>query len=215
MSGWRTRRKRLHFVDALSVMNKVLSNVPPEIPVGSTILYPTETVYGLGCRYEDDDALNAIYRLMGRDCKVTVDLIESERSWVEEHFELPHTASTLMDAHWPGPLAMLLKPIDPEHFRNVIHEGFVGVRVSGSPISRTLAAACGGGIVSTSANLSGEPTPLSWQQCPGSIREGVSIVIDGGELAKAPPSTLIRFDENGAVDVLRQGSVRVDQYAST
>ena len=78
-----------------------------------------------------------------------------------------------------------------------------------------LAAACGGGIVSTSANLSGEPTPLSWQQCPDSIREGVSIVIDGGELVKAPPSTLIRFDENGAVDVLRQGSVRVDQYAST
>ena len=67
-------------------MNKVLSNVPPEIPVGSTILYPTETVYGLGCRYDDDDALKAIYRLKGRDGKVPVALIASERSWVEEHF---------------------------------------------------------------------------------------------------------------------------------
>ena len=214
MSGWRTRRKRLHFVDALSVMNKVLSNIPSEIPVGTTILYPTETVYGLGCRYDDDDALKAIYRLKGRDGKVPVALIASERSWVEEHFHLPPTAAALMNAHWPGPLAMLLKPIDPEHFRNVIHEGFVGVRVSGSAVSRALAEACGGGIVSTSANLSGEPTPLSWRQCPASIREGVSLVIDGGELAKAPPSTLIRFDESGAVEVLRQGSVQVNPHAS-
>ena len=191
-------------------MNKILKTVPPEIPVGSTILYPTETVYGLGCRYDDEEALASIYRLKGRDSKVPVALIASDRSWVEAHFQLPHSATALMDAHWPGPLAMLLKPKDLERFRNVIHEGLVGVRVSGSRVSRDLAAACGGGVVSTSANLSGEPTPLSWQQCPSSIQEGVSLVIDGGELVAAPPSTLIRFHETGGIDVLRQGSVRVN-----
>ena len=71
-------------------MNKILKTVPPEIPVGSTILYPTETVYGLGCRYDDEEALASIYRLKGRDSKVPVALIASDRSWVEAHFQLPH-----------------------------------------------------------------------------------------------------------------------------
>ena len=52
-----------------------------------------------------------------------VALIASDRSWVEEHFSFRTLPTALMDAHWPGPLAMLLKPKDLERFRNVIHEG--------------------------------------------------------------------------------------------
>ncbi len=190
-------------------MNKVQSSVPKEISFGSTILYPTETVYGLGCRYDDGEALQAIYSLKGRDKKVPVALIASEEHWVERHFQVPACASPLMKAHWPGPLAMLLRPKAPQLFQNVVHEGFVGVRVSGSTKSRELAAACGGAIVSTSANLSGEPTPLHWQQCTQSILDGVSLIIDGGALDAALPSTLIRFNGESEVEILRQGPVRI------
>ena len=92
-------------------------------------------------------------------------------------------------------------------FSEVIYEGFVGIRVSGSRLSRELAAACGGAVVSTSANLSGEPTPLHWRNCPDTILGSVGLIIDGGELDQALPSTLIRFDGGRGVTVLRQGSV--------
>jgi len=191
----------------IRTMSNIVQSVPAAISAGTTILYPTETVYGLGCRFDDAAALKALYELKGRSSKIPVALIASESSWVVENFKIPPAASALMEAHWPGPLAMLLEPHNPDAFSEVIYEGFVGIRVSGSRISRELAAACGGAVVSTSANLSGEPTPLHWQNCPDTVLSSVGLIIDGGELAQALPSTLIRFDEEAGVTVLRQGSV--------
>ena len=105
---------------------------------------------------------------------------------------------------------MLLEPKDEHRFQHVIHEGRVGIRVSGSSLARALAKSCGGAVVSTSANLSGEPTPLHWRDCPPAVTEQVSLIVDGGALPVAPPSTLIGFTgEEGTIQVLRQGSIVV------
>ena len=191
-------------------MNNILNSAPSEVLPGTTILYPTETVYGLGCRFDDPDALDALYRMKGRASKIPVALIACSIAWVKEHFLLPSAAEALIQRYWPGPLAMLLEPKDTVLFRHVIHEGFVGIRVSGSSISRDLAKVCGGAVVSTSANLSGESTPLDWRECPAAVTDAVTLIVDGGTLAEAPPSTLIRFSGPGAdIEVLRQGSVTV------
>ena len=190
-----------------AAMSNIVQSVPAAISSGTTILYPTETVYGLGCRFDDASALQALYDMKGRSSKVPVALIASTADWVLDNFKVPKAAMALMELHWPGPLAMLLEPYNTDVFSEVIYEGFVGIRVSGSSISRELAAACGGAVVSTSANLSGEPTPLHWQNCPDTVLGSVGLIIDGGELAQALPSTLIRFDGEEGVTVLRQGSV--------
>lgn len=193
-------------------MKNKVAVVPDIIPYGTTILYPTETVYGLGCRFDDKKALQDLYALKGRSTKVPVALIAETSAWVLQHFEVPSIGQELMANHWPGPLAMLLKPKNPRLFEAVAHEGFVGIRVSGSAVSRQLAKACGGAVVSTSANLSGEPTPLNWRDCPSSLLGSVGLVVDGGTLESALPSTLIRFSDDGqAIEVLRQGSVVVSE----
>ena len=197
----------------MSTMILKSAHIPGEIQMGTTLLYPTETVYGLGCRFDDAAALQHIYRLKGRESGVPVALICDTIEWVQEHFRIPAHAMDLMKAHWPGALAMLLKPKRPELFGTLVYQEHVGVRVSGLALARELATASGGALVSTSANLSGEPTPLSWQDCPASIRDGVSIIIDGGSLRPSEPSTLIRITEanaqNRGFDVIRQGSVRL------
>lgn len=174
---------------------------------GAVVLYPTETVYGLGGRACDAASALRIAELKGRGLQPLIVLLDgaTARALLPQ---LPEAGRALAARHWPGPLTLVvpraLCAAIPGGVADEVLAGAegVGVRWSGHPVAEALVAAVGP-ITSTSANPHGAPTPLRAQDC----LLQVDAVVDGGELAPSAPSTLVDARDGR---VLRQGAIRVD-----
>lgn len=162
---------------------------------GGVIVFPTDTAYGLGGDYANQQVIDRILAIKGRtDRKFTV--IASSLEQVQQYFDLAPRARELAQQHWPGPLSI------------VVSDQF-SVRVPDNDIARAIAHAAGIPIIATSANRSGAGetyTLTDAQQALG--QDAVDAWIDGGTREKRPPSTIIKVNTNG-VHVLRQGPIIV------
>ncbi|WP_448382428.1 L-threonylcarbamoyladenylate synthase [Desulfosoma sp.] len=190
---------------------RVPQDLEEELRRGGVVVYPTETVYGLGGNPEIPGVLDRIYGIKGRPSGKALPLIaadvETVRQWVVWR---PDPLDRLADAFWPGPLTLVLEA-SPRVPKGVASsEGTVAVRVSSHPVAGMLARACGGWIVATSANLSGQPPVSDPAALPSALLHAVDGLVDGGPLVPTPPSTLVavRF-RHGRVSwaVLREGAV--------
>lgn len=173
---------------------------------GGLILYPTDTVWGLGCDATNAEAVDRIYRLKRSENKKSMLVLCGSADMVVRYvdkapaiaFEVMEMATTPLTAILPG--AVGLAP-------NLIpDEGTLGVRIPDHEFCRRLLRAFGKPIVSTSANLSGEPTPAGLQEVVREIVDGVDYVVDprfeGHPTRKA--SSIIAFGEGGEVKVIRK-----------
>jgi L-threonylcarbamoyladenylate synthase len=159
---------------------------------GAVVLYPTETVYGLGGRAGDSASALRIAALKGRPPGGLVVLCAAPPL-------RDPVALALAAALWPGPLTLIVEAwpgLAPEVLGP---DGTVAVRPPSHPAAARLVAAVGP-LTSTSANLSGEPPLLD----PADCRLAVDAVVDGGVLPRRPPSTLVRAEDGR---ILREGAV--------
>lgn len=173
---------------------------------GGIVVYPTETVYGVGCALHPD-ALEALARFKGsrpfllliRDAGDAPGL-----RWTDD-------ARRLADAFWPGPLTLALTADDGAYPAQVVGpDGGVAVRVSPHEAIPELLGAAGGPITSTSANEPGRPPAMDGEAAAvvGSAVESEGsrvLVLDGGRLPAARPSTIVRCAET--TRLLREGAV--------
>jgi L-threonylcarbamoyladenylate synthase len=113
----------------------------------------------------------------------------------------------LADRFWPGPLTLVLPARQGLSEALIGHGGGVGVRVSPNPVACALAAAVGGVLTATSANLSGETPARTLMQARQSLGAQISIYLDGGELRSDAPSTVLEFGNDGGFRVLREGVI--------
>ncbi len=175
------------------------------------LAYPTETVYGLGCRPRASDVA-VLARLKGRRTDKPFLLLVSGRDMAEAHgLVLTPAAKTLADHFWPGPLTLVLAGGEgrlPDALRGP--EGGIAVRWTSHAGIARLVAALGAPITSTSANRPGGPT------APGvgailetfgeAVRAGTLVILDGGVLGNVPPSTVV--DCTGALPrLVREGAI--------
>lgn len=195
--------------------------IPPLVPVprdleellhrGGVIIYPTETVYGLGGNPEIPGVVDRIYAIKGRPSGKPLPLIAADvdavRKWTVWRTD---PLDRLAEAFWPGPLTLVLEASPRVPKAVASSEGTVAVRVSSHPVAGMLARACGGWIVATSANLSGQSPVSDPAAIPSALLHAVDGLVDGGPLAPSSPSTLVavRF-HHGRVSwaVLREGAV--------
>jgi L-threonylcarbamoyladenylate synthase len=158
---------------------------------GGIAIYPTETVYGIGVRYDDEQALARLFALKGRDSRKALLLLlprAEDLRLVSSH--VPPEALRLAVRFWPGPLTLVV-PAAPDVPELITGGGStVGCRVSSSPAASTLVRNCGMPITSTSANPSGGPNPARISDIPGDILLRADIVIDAGPAAGSLPSTV-------------------------
>lgn len=157
---------------------------------GGVVIYPTETVYGLGCAPSDPDATKRILQIKQRADK-PLPLVCSSIEVARRIVQFNPTAEKLAEKFWPGPLMMVL----PKKMDYPVYVTFgkktLGIRVSGSEVSRRLASLSAGVIVSTSANKSGANPPLTAQEAINQIGREVDVVIDGGPCEGQLPSTVL------------------------
>jgi L-threonylcarbamoyladenylate synthase len=157
---------------------------------GGIAIYPTETVYGLGCAPSDPDATKKILQIKERAEK-PLPLICSSIEFARRIVKFNATAEKLAERFWPGPLMMILPnrvdyPIWVTHGKKTL-----GIRVPGSDVARKLAELSAGVIVSTSANKSGATPPQTAKEAIDQIGHKVDVVVDGGPSPGQLPSTII------------------------
>ncbi len=169
---------------------------------GDVIAYPTETVYGLGVDPFNAEALARLYAIKRRDPGNPVLLVVSNlRQLSPLTPAMNQAAKAYAAAFWPGPLSLLLDAAKglPESLLGP--GGKVCVRLTSCAIAAALCEAFGGAIVSTSANVSGEPAARRAADVP---QTGVAICIEGGELKAGPASTVL---DPATRTILREGAV--------
>lgn len=180
---------------------------------GGVVIYPTETVYGMGCIPSDPAAAMRICEIKGRAEK-PLPLICGDIEMARKVVQFNVTAEKLAEAFWPGPLMFILPskvvyPMWVTHGKNTL-----GLRVPGAEVPRKLAQLAGGVIVSTSANISGEPPATTAKEALSKTGFKVDLVVDGGPSPGGKPSTII--DLSGKeMWILRSGPISGTQIMET
>ncbi len=173
---------------------------------GGIILYPTDTVWGLGCDATNAAAVERIYRLKRSENKKSMLVLCASADMVVRYVDkAPGIAFEVMELA-TSPLTLILPGATGLAANLIPDEGTLGVRVPDHRFCRQLLRALGRPVVSTSANISGQATPAGLQEVAREIVEGVDYVVDprfeGRPTRKA--SSIIAFGEGGEVKVIRE-----------
>lgn len=186
-------------------MNEI-KKVVEILRAGGLVLYPTDTVWGLGCDATNEKAVEKIFKLKKReDSKsliVLVDSVDRLSAYVEDVPDVALDLAELADK----PLTIIY-PRGKNLAPNVLAEdGSVGIRVTNEEFSKALCYAFRKPIISTSANISGNPTPENFYQIEDEIKNGVDYVVEARreDYEKKSPSSIIKFEKNGTFVVLRK-----------
>jgi L-threonylcarbamoyladenylate synthase len=176
---------------------------------GGIVAYPTETFYGLGALWHRRDALRRLAEAKLRPEGKPLPLLAADLAQVAEvALPLGPAAARLAARFWPGPLTLVVPAAAAVPPEITAGTGTVGVRIPGSEVARALSAAAGGALVSTSANLTGEPPPATPQALSPALLARIDGVLDAGPAPGGLPSTVVAVVEGeGRVVLLREGAV--------
>lgn len=172
---------------------------------GGIILYPTDTIWGIGCDATDSKAIERIYRLKKRaDAKAMLSLVGSEGQLQGFVKDIPEVAWQLIDAA-VNPLTIIYDHPAGLSEKLVAEDGSAGIRITSEPFSRTLCMRLKHPIVSTSANVSGERAPLNFEDISEEIRNGVDYVVKFRQCDKMAhtPSNIIKVGDGGLIKIIR------------
>ena len=177
------------------------------IQAGGVIVYPTETLYGIGSNAWDGSAIAKIralkYRTEQKPILVIARSQEQVRLLAEEISPL---AQRFIDAFWPGPLTLVFKASNQVPDLLSRGTGTIGVRIPSSAVCLRLLELAGCPLTSSSANLSGQPPLMTVGEIQRAIPKGIDLFLDGGQLPPSRPSTVL--DVTGDVArILRKGAI--------
>lgn len=172
---------------------------------GGIILYPTDTVWGIGCDARNADAVAKIYKLKRReDSKSMLVLVSSEGMLQRTVKEVPEIAWQLIDAA-VNPMTIVYDDAIGIAPNLIADDGSLGIRITYERFSNTLCERMRGPIVSTSANISGQPAPHIFSEISPEILEGVDYVCKFRQNDNTPaiPSNIIKITRGNIVKVIR------------
>lgn len=172
---------------------------------GGIILYPTDTVWGIGCDATNPEAVRRIYDLKRRsDAKSMLVLVGSEGELQRTVRDIPDAAWMLIEAA-VNPLTIIYDHPVGLAPGLLAEDGSVGVRITSETFSRTLCQRLRHPVVSTSANISGEKTPALYSEISSEIIDGVDYVVRfrRDDTRRARPSNIIKVSDSDIVKVIR------------
>jgi L-threonylcarbamoyladenylate synthase len=178
---------------------------------GDVIVFPTETLYGLGADALNFSAVEKVFQLKGRDPNNPFPVLISDRSMLDSLVAtVTPLADKLMRHFWPGPLTLVL-PARNDIPRPLVNStGGVGVRISSQSIATAIVSMLGQPVTATSANPSGQPGAQTLAQAQNYFAGRIEVFIDGGTLTSATGSTVAAVTER-EIKMIRAGEISIAQ----
>ncbi len=193
--------------DLISIDNFDIETVAKTLTNGQIILYPTETVYGLGVNIYREDALKKLSELKGRQSdKPFSCMISSPKDLNTLCKTVPLYVEKLIETFWPGPVTFVLKADDSVPRSVVSSQSKIGLRYPSHPLTRVLMQVHPQPVVSTSANFIGQPAPVTFDDVSEELLNKIDLVIDAGACKWRCPSTVVDVSETEPV-LLREGAI--------
>ena len=194
--------KELETILDKNLLNKTLKS-------GGVIAFVTDTVWGLGCLPSNENGVEKIYEIKGRDrTKPLILMSNNIENLIPYVKEIPQQAQKLIEKYFPGALTLVLEKSDKTKDYITSNKNTVGVRVPNNEFFEKLCSMIDGGVLATtSANLSDHPSSKTYEEATNSIGELVDIIFeDYGYSCKGKESTVVLVTADSH-KVLRQGSV--------
>ena len=179
-----------------------LAEAAGAVAKGGVICYPTDTLYGLGCDPLNAQAVRRTMEAKGRGSKpmpILVRNLDTARKFAY----VSERAERLAQEFWPGPLTMVLQARE-ELPTTLISEGKVGIRSPKHPICLDLLQLCSGGLVGTSANLTGRTPATTAEEALNQLGDRIDLILDGGRVPLGVASTVIDLTQPRLV-LVREG----------
>ena len=172
---------------------------------GGIILYPTDTIWGIGCDATNEKAVQRVYELKRRtDNKAMLVLMDSEAKLDRYVSDVPDIAWDLISVS-DKPLTIIYSSAKNLATNLLGADGSVGIRITNEEFSKKLCERFRKPLVSTSANVSGEPSPANFSEVSEVIKAGVDYIVRyrQDDMSKAAPSGIIKLGAGGLVQVIR------------
>ena len=183
---------------------QTLNQAVETLKKGGLILYPTDTIWGIGCDASNEDAVAKIFKLKKReDSNALICLVADDRMLKKYIKKIPEVAYDIFDVS-EDPITIIYD--DPQNLaKNLIaSDNTIAIRIPNDDFCFQLLRRFNGAIVSTSANMSGFPTPKSFKEISLEIVKGVDYVVNlHHEKISTKPSAIIKLGNDGTVKIIR------------
>ncbi len=182
-----------------------MKRIVSELAAGRLIVYPTETVYGLGCDPFDETAVKKVYMAKRRPFDMPMSIAVKDLAMMEELTVLDDRARRLAKRFMPGPLTLIVtkRPMVPDILTASTNE--IGIRIPDHPVALRIIEEFGP-LVSTSANIHSHKNPLLCQDAIDDLGGSVSVYVDAGKSRYGKPSTIVQLNE-GRAALIRPGAI--------
>ncbi len=188
----------------ISCNNVGIQKAAQIINKGGIVIFPTDTVYGIGCDPYNQKAVFSLYKIKKREKTKPLPVIGYSKKELEKIAEFNDKAEKIAEMFWPGPITLILKVKDENIKKSLGLGKKIAVRVPNNQCVLSLLKECKL-LVATSANISGTTSLTDPNDCKRDLN-GYDLLIDGGILSDNGESTIVEIDEN-KLRVVRSGSV--------
>ena len=175
---------------------------------GGTVIFPTDTVYGLGANAGDDSAVEKIFEIKNRDKKKPINVLIADFEDILKVAEIPtREEGKLIEKFWPGPLTIILKRKENVANMAASNGETIGIRMPKSEIARNLIREVGFPLATTSVNISGDEPATKIDKIDEKVLEKVDFVLENDEKCSEIASTIFEF-KDGKPEILREGEIK-------
>lgn len=172
------------------------------IKSGGIVVFPTDTVYGIGCDPYNKEAIQKIYKIKSRESSKSLPILAFSKEVATKIAEFDKNAEKIAEKIWPGPLTLILKLTDEKLKASLNIDNKIAIRVPKHQCTLELLEKCNF-LVGTSANISGMGPFRNPEECYQNIQD-FDLFLDGGTITSGGESTIIEFEE-GKLKIHREG----------
>lgn len=177
------------------------------IEKGGTVVFPTDTVYGIGCNPYNENGIKSLYRIKNRKLSKLFPILGLSKKELSNIAFFDKRADKIAEKYWPGDITLVLKLKDEKLKKLLNLDEKIAVRVPNNKCILSILEKCKL-IIGTSANVSGSKSFNDPEECFRNI-SGYDLFVDGGKIVSKGESTVIEIDD--AIKVLRQGTISKDE----
>ena len=193
----------------MTISNSDAKEIAAIVKKGELIVYPSETVYGIGANIFDEAAIKKLFLAKNRPFDMPLSVGVADKEMASSIAVIDEHADKLIDAFMPGPLTIIVKKKDcvPDIVTSNSHK--VGIRIPDHHVAQQIIKLTGP-IVATSANLHSKPDAVRMEEAQDQLGDAVTAYIDSGPCTTGKPSIIIWL-MNGEIEIVRQGAITKKQ----